>query len=404
MIIHNEKLLENFYKHDKLNIAILTDIYLPFVGGVSMVTDKLASSLSKTNKVNVVLITGVVKGYTDSVDYPVIRTNSISIPKAWGNSLPLPNLDGKFKKLLKSLKIDILHIHTIFGICKFGLKYSRKNNIPAIMHIHSKFSEEFPTIIKFKPICSLFVKNKYKLIDKASHIITVSNNTKSNLLAHNIKTPIDVLPNATDMTKCSDKEKAFSYIYEKHNIKPDEENIFLNVSRLDIKCKNLDFLLYSLKQLKELGKNFKLIMVGGGPDENKFKNLAKELGLDNNIILTGNISDREILKYYFLRADLFVFPSTIDTCAIVKFEAASQNTPTLAIENTGASEGITNNVNGFIAKNNVNEYSAKINEIISNKNKLEEVSKNCYETLYENWDNAALKCVEIYEKILENKK
>jgi len=365
MKIHNEQLFENFYKHEKLNVAILTDIYLPFVGGAGMVADKLAKGLYESNKVNVVVITGNVKGYEDKVNYPVIRCKSMAIPKAWGDSLPLPNLDPKLKKLLINLNIDVIHIHSIFGLCNYGLKFAKKHNIPVVMHCHSKFSEEFPTIIKFKPLCNAVIKRNYKVIDKGNLIIAVSNNTKENLLAHNIKSNIEVIPNATDLTECLEKEKAFEYIKEKHNIETTEKNILMCACRISIECKNLDFLLRSLKIVKEKNVNFKFLMLGSGSDDKKFKELVNDFNLTENVIMTGSITNREILKYYYLRSDLFLFPSTVDNCPLVKSEAASQKTPTIAIKHTGSSEGIIDEFNGYISDLNEEDYANKIINALS---------------------------------------
>ena len=118
MKIHNFEMLKEFYKGDKLNVAIVTDIFFPTHGGVSFVVDNLAKAFLKSGKVNVAVFTGKVKGYTDTAPYPVIRVNSFPIPKAWGDSLPLPKLDCKLKKLIKELDIicpDIIHLHNIHG-------------------------------------------------------------------------------------------------------------------------------------------------------------------------------------------------------------------------------------------------------------------------------------------------
>ena len=53
MKIHNAKLLEDFGRNGKLNIAIVSDIYKPFVGGVTTVVEDLANNLK--DKCNVVL-------------------------------------------------------------------------------------------------------------------------------------------------------------------------------------------------------------------------------------------------------------------------------------------------------------------------------------------------------------
>ena len=46
------------------------------------------------------------------------------------------------------------------------------------------------------------------------------------------------------------------------------------------------------------------------------------------------LTDREELKYYYSRADLFLFPSVYDASSIVQIEAASQSTPSLLLKNT----------------------------------------------------------------------
>ena len=56
-----------------------------------------------------------------------------------------------------------------------------------------------------------------------------------------------------------------------------------------INLKNLDFLLESLKILKELNVDFKLLMVGSGPDEDKMKNLIKRLRLEAISLWSGKL-------------------------------------------------------------------------------------------------------------------
>ena len=79
MKIHNEHLLEKFFKHEKENIAIFSDIFYPSLGGATFVVDHLAKALHERGNVNVVVVTGEVKGHTDNVDYPVKRITVIQM-------------------------------------------------------------------------------------------------------------------------------------------------------------------------------------------------------------------------------------------------------------------------------------------------------------------------------------
>ena len=400
MIVHNSALLEGFKKGDKLNVAIVTDIFFPTHGGVSFVVDNLAKAFLKSGKVNVAVFTGKVKGYTDTAPYPVIRVNSFPIPKAWGDSLPLPKLDCKLKKLIKELKIDVIDVHSVFGISTFFMSYAKKHSLPIVYHGHGMFDGEYPTYIKFKPVCNMMVRRGYKIVNRADFIMPVSNKTKTNYQNNGVDKPMQVLANATDMTESIDFDFAADLICDKHGISKDYTNVFVFASRLEMECKNIDFLLESLKLVKEAGTQFKMLIVGGGRDKENIVNLAENLGIIYDIIMVGEVRDRQLLKCYYRRADLHLFPSVKDNCPLTKFEAASQFTPTVAIEKTGSCEGIEDGVNGYISANDVKSYSNKIISAISDREKLKEISRMANNTLVKSWDNAAESCINKYREML----
>ena len=403
MKIHNKHLLNAFYEHKKKNIAIFSDIFYPSLGGVTFVVNNLAKELMDRGNFNVVVVTGDVKDYEDNTPYPVIRTKSFPIPKSIGDSLPLPSLDGKFKKLLESLNIDLIHSHTVFGIACYGNQFAKAHNIPVVFHGHSKFNEEYQAILKCKPISAIVARRAFRVINKTDYVLAVSQNTKNVYIEQKVKKEIEVFPNATEMTPC-DREKAFSFIEEKHNIKKDQQNVMCMVARIEIKTKNIDFLFDSLKIVKKKFPDFKLFIVGDGKDFSAVQKMVLEYGFEDNVILTGQIRDREILKYYLCRSDLFVFPSVVDTSCLVKFEAATQSTPTLAIENTGASEEIIDGENGFVSVYNMESFGDKIIEILSDREKLERVSQGAKNNLAKTWKDVVLTLENIYLREIEKKR
>ena len=52
-----------------------------------------------------------------------------------------------------------------------------------------------------------------------------------------------------------------------------------------------------------------MLFVGAGQDENLLRQKIDELALNDCITLCGKISDRELMKKIYARADLFLFPS-----------------------------------------------------------------------------------------------
>lgn len=403
MKIHNEHLLAPFYEKKKKNVAIFSDIFYPSLGGVTFVVNNLANALIENGNFNVVVVTGDVRGHKDNVPYPVIRTRSFPIPKAIGDSLPLPAFDRKFRKLLEKLNIDVIHTHTVFGIACYGNKFAKKHNIPVVFHGHSKFNEEYQAILKCKPISAIVARRAFRVVNKSDIVVAVSQNTKNIYKQQKVKRDIVVVSNATEMTSC-DKEKAFEYIEEKYGISKDEKNVMLLVARIELKTKNIDFLLDGLEIVKKKIPNFKLVIVGDGKDFSALQKLIVEKKFEDNIVLTGQIKDREVIKYFYKRADLFTFPSVVDNCPLVKFEAATQGTPTIAIEDTGASEEIVDGENGYLSAYNVESFGDKIVDIFSDMKKLEKVSQNATTTLGKTWKEKAIVLENIFLEQMEKKR
>ena len=147
-----------------------------------------------------------------------------------------------------------------------------------------------------------------------------------------------------------------------------------------------------------------MIYVGDGTDLNKLKKKVSEYNMDNDVIFTGKIMNREVLSSIYLRSDLFLFPSLFDASSLVQIEAAVNETPGLFIEGSVTADTITNNINGFTCENDVVKYKNRIKEIISDKKKLRKVSIKAREDLAKNWYDIAKETEEYYRYLIDKKK
>jgi 1,2-diacylglycerol 3-alpha-glucosyltransferase len=404
MIVHNSEKLQAFYKHDKMNVAIVSDIFYPTSGGVTTFVDGLARAINKSGKANAVVITGKAGKFRDTTDNPVIRCSSFPIPKEWGDSLPLPKLDCKFKKLVKKLNIDVLDIHTVFGVCTYFLKFAKKNNIPVVFQGNSKFSEEYPTIIKFKPLCKKMYNRAYGIARRADLVVPVSHSTCQNYTEHGVNNDKKVMHPGTDMYEFTDMERLHQYFKEKHGIDKDYQNVMSFVSRLEIACKNIDFMLESLKIVKDKGLDYKMFILGTGTDVEKIKKMIVDLDLSDRVFMVGEVRDRELIAMYYKRSYLHLYPSVKDAFPLAKLEAASQGAPTVAIENTGTCEGMDDLYNGYVTKNDVNAYAQTILDAFNDRAKHDEISQNTKQTLGKHWDKVAEEFMQAFTQLVSKKK
>lgn len=383
----------------RLKIGLFIDTFFPMIDGVIMVVDNYARRLAKFNDVTVFAPAIPGKESDDTTrPYKVVRAKSIPLFFI-DYSLPAPAVDKNFKQELEKSDLDIVHIHSPFSIGKIGIKYAKKHNIPVIATMHSQFKQDFLRATKINFIANILTNKVVKVFDKCDNCYAV--NSEIARIFHEeygVKKLPDVLNNATDMLPVEDIVSAREEINKKYNIS-DDEKVFLFVGRINI-LKNILFIVDSLKILKDRGFKFKMLYVGSGQDEEKLKEKIKELQLGNDVLLCGRVTDRELMKKIYARADLFLFPSLYDASSLVQVEAASQHTPTIFIEGAATAATVTNNVNGIISKNSIEDYANQIEKMITDNELYKKISDGAFRDLYKNWDDTVKEMYEIYLKMI----
>lgn len=388
---------------NKITIGLFIDTFFPMIDGVTMVVDNYAKRLTKYANVIVFAPEYPKAQYDDSKFlYKVVRCKSVKMPII-DYSLPMPKIDKKFMHELNNTKLDIVHIHSPFTIGKIGVEYAKKNNVPAIATMHSQYKKDFLRAVKFELLANLLTKVIIRQYNKCDECWAVNSEiAKIYYEEYKYKKLPKVMGNATDMKLVENIEQAKKLINEKYNISPDEK-VFLFVGRIN-NLKNVFLIANSLKILKEkYNPKFKMLFVGSGQDEDELKSIIDKNKMNQDIIMCGKISDRELLANIYARADLFLFPSLYDASSIVQIEAASQKTPTLFVEGAATTATITENVNGFISQNNEEDFAEKINEIINNKALYDNVCENVYKDIYINWDSQVSKVFDSYMEIISER-
>ena len=387
----------------KITIGLFNDSFYPKSDGVLMVVDNYAKRLSKYANV-IVFVPKYKKKYDDSVfPYKVVRCKSLNI-NFIDYSLPLPDLDKQFKKILNDYQLDIVHIHSPFTMGALGIRYAKKHNVPCIGTMHSQFKLDFYKYVHSNMIATGLNNKLIKIFKKCDECWAV-NKEVARIYHEDYKYPVlpRVMNNATEMLPV-DRKEAAKIINEKYGL-TDDIKVFLFVGRINT-LKNILFIVESLAKLKEKDEKlkFKMLFVGSGPDEEKLINHIKKYNLEDNVIICGKVTDRHLLECYYNRASLFLFPSVYDASSLVQIEAASQGTPTIFLKGTATAATVTDNVNGFLSDYSVDAYSDKIIEVINNKELYKKVSENAVRDLYVTWDDKVKEVYDLYIKIIEERK
>lgn len=382
-----------------IRVGMFVDTYFPMVDGVIHVVHNYAKRMNDEEFEVVVFCPKAAKNYIDEFDYRVERCKSMKVCFL-DYTVPLPGLDRKFKKAVKESNLDIVHIHSPFAVGKMGVKYAKKHNIPAVATLHSQFKQDFYRSTKSKLITHLMLKHIMKVFNGCDEYYTVNNAVAEIFKEYGTKHLARIQRNCSDGTPVEDREAAVKLVNETFSLSPDE-TVFLFVGRIN-SLKNIYFLTEALSKLKN--KNFKMFFVGDGGDLPTLQSKIQKLGLTENVILPGRITDRELLKALYVRAKLFLFPSMYDTNSLVQLEAATQKTPTVFLEGSATSSTATDNVNGFIAKPTPEAYAAKIEEVLADEELYQRVSEGAFRDLYVTWEETVERMKEQYKENIAKKK
>ena len=388
----------------KITVGLFVDVFYPMTDGVVMVVDNYAKRLSKYCNVIVFVPRYIGNDYDDSkFNYTVVRCRSMKIPFL-DYSMPMPKMDSNFQDTLKKYNLDIVHIHSPFMIGEAGIKYAKKNNIPVIGTMHSQYKQDFKRAVKTDTLAQTLTKTIIRTYNKCDECWAVNSEVARIFYEdYGYKTLPKVMNNATEMMPVIDRNKARELINNKYHLT--NEKIFIFVGRINA-LKNIFFIVDALKIVHEKKPDFKFKMffVGTGQDEDDLKKLIKKYNLEDYIIMCGKVDNREELAAYYARSDLFLFPCLYDASSIVQIEAASQRLPVVFVEGAATTATVTNNVNGFIVKNDVNKYANAIIKIIENDNLRKKVSNNAFRDLYKNWDNVIMEVYQKYVSLINDKK
>ncbi len=375
------------------------DVYLPDVDGVINCMHNYCLNLNDIADVTA-LVPKNKKGYKDNFPYKIHRCKSIHIP-ILNQYYGLPKLDRKTKKFVKENDFDIIHVHSPFGMSKYALKIAKKKNIPIVATFHSNMRPIFQDVVKSKFIAERMVQSLGRRYNKFDEVFVCSPLVAEQARSFGYTGKITYLPFGTDFTRCENVEELALKAEESFKIKP-KELIFVYVGRVT-KLKRIDFILRSLKMVKDRGVAFKFYIVGKGFEMDELKKLTTSLGLDNEVVFTGFIA-RELFPQILARADLLLFPSTYDNFGLVKVESAAYEIPGVFIEGSCAGYDVKDGVNGFLSEDSEEKFADKICEAVGDYDHLKEIGKNASRDLYISWKD----CTDILHsrlrEIVEEKK
>src|SRR5574344_186547 len=197
-----------------MNIGLFSDTFVPEINGVATSVNSLFTLLKKYGNNCYVITTGTETKVTFKDN--VLRIPGLELKGLYGYRASFVYNAEAFK-IIQSLKLDVIHINTEFGIGQFGFLVASKLEIPSVYTYHTMYEDY--TYYATKGYFDRFSKWAIREFDKAcmnraNEIISPSEKTKIYIKSIGVEKYINIVPTGFDFTRFLKTEEHYKKALE----------------------------------------------------------------------------------------------------------------------------------------------------------------------------------------------
>ena len=380
-------------------VCLLNDSFPPVIDGVANAVLNYARSLQERHG-GAVVVTPAYPGADDGA-YPfrVLRYPSLDTRKLVGYVAGFP-FSPELANSLRGENAALLHSHCPVASTLLAREFRDVLNVPLVFTYHTKFDVDIAKAVSGKLLRDGAVYALAQNISACDEVWVVSRGAGENLCSLGYAGDYIVMENGVDVPRMRLPDGAVRSVTTGWDL-PDGVPVFLFVGRL-MWYKGLRIILDALAALSARGIDYRMVFVGDGADGEEVKACAASLNLSDKCFFTGAVSDRDAIRAWYCRADLFLFPSSFDTNGLVVREAAACSLPSVLIRGSCAAEGVTDGKNGYLIEENASSLAARLETLIRSRAGMRSAGEGAARDLYLSWADAVDRAADRYGTVIDN--
>jgi 1,2-diacylglycerol 3-alpha-glucosyltransferase len=333
-----------------MRVALFTNNYLPFRGGVTTAVETLRRGLEGLDHRAYVFAPA---SRPPVADPPwVFRYPSIPAPTYPGFALALP-LSRRISAMARALAPDILHAQHPFLLGPAARRFARRHGQPLVFTYHTRY-EKYAHYVPLpeRLVAALAVRLSCRFAASSDLVVAPSERIAATLRARGVGVPVAVVPTGVplDLFRPGDREEARRAL----GLPPDDP-LCLYVGRLD-REKSVDRIIDAFGWIADAVSGARLSLVGQGADERAVRRRAEASPARDRICFHGG-RERETLPAFYRAADLFLFASETETQGLVLAEAHACGLSAVAVRASGVDEVVRDGETGLLTKAASREFA-----------------------------------------------
>lgn len=401
-----------------MKICLLNDSFPPVIDGVVNAVLNYASVLTQDGHD---VLVGTPR-YPDTdysvypyqvVTYPSLNTSALTGGYRAGYPFPVEEMAK-----MTSFAPDIIHTHCPITSGFVARSLRDTTGSPVILTWHTKYDVDVHNSIHDPLLASESIKAIVHNASACDEVWAVSHGAGDNLKSLGYEGTIRVMSNGVDFEKGAASRQEVIRACTGFDL-PADVPVFLFVGRL-MNYKGLPLLIDAFRMIAEK-EDFRMVFVGKGNDRDSLIEKIREYGFayesreedgeihsfsgylaNGKFIFTGALSQRNVLRAWNTRADLFLFPSTFDTNGLVVREAAACGLASMLIKDSCAAEGITDGRNGYLIDENAQAAAEFLKYACHHTDELHQAGAKAQDEIYISWREAVRQAEKSYGEVMDN--
>lgn len=390
-----------------MRIGIFSETYTPYISGLVTSEVMLKHALEKQGH-EVYVVTANIESFKYEYDEKERVLKIPGLPTGIYDSRLTSIYPVRAVKKIKSWKLDVIHSQTEFAVGTFARIIAKQYNIPLVHTYHTMYEDYIHYVTK-----GYFKKSTKKLLEyftkfycdtTATELIVPTTKTyKLFTEKYKFEKNIHIIPTGIEVDRFFEENISKEEVQNlrKRLDLSKKDFVILFVGRL-AEEKNVEFLINSQKNLNKEYKNIKLIIVGDGPDKEKYEKLSNSLGLSNNIIFTGKAAWGD-MPYYYHVSDVFATASKTETQGLTIIEAMASQVVPVCMRDEAFQSMVTEELNGLFFVTN-EEYETEIKRLYLKPKELKRFDKQArIQAEHYSSKNYADRVLEVYQRAIKEK-
>ncbi|MFT4173277.1 MAG: glycosyltransferase, exosortase A system-associated [Rhodocyclaceae bacterium] len=256
---------------------------------------------------------GVCQAAREEVDgLEFFRT---SPPAAMWDRLPVARewalmraLEARLDRVVQEIRPDVLHAHSPVLNAMPALRVGKRRGIPVVYEVRA-FWEDAAVDLGTTREGSLRYRTTRALetwaLQRADQVTTICEGLRTDMLARGIPADkVTVIPNAVNVQDFVAGAPADQGLRAQLGL---NDCTVLGFIGSFYAYEGLDLLLDALPQMLAVEPTLRVLLVGGGAQEDALREQARRLGVQDKVIFTGRVPHAQVQRYYDL-VDVLVYP------------------------------------------------------------------------------------------------